>query len=486
MMTIAPTNLLFIMSDEHQMGAMGCAGHPIVKTPNLDRLASEGTRFEAAYTASPICVPARAAFATGRRVHDTGYWCNAHPYDGKVKSWGHRLQETGHTVLSIGKLHYRDEADPTGFDTQVNPMHVVDGVGDVMGAVRDQLPVRHRTKALSEKIGPGDSTYIQYDRQITAEAQRWLTEEAPKLDRPWVVFVSLVCPHFPLIAPPAFYAMYPPDEMPAPRDRPDDGVARHPWIEAQAGCQIYDRFFTEETRRIAIASYYGPTSFQDDNVGKVLAALDGAGLSESTRVIYTSDHGDNLGARGLWGKSNMYQESAGIPMIARGPGVPVGKIVSTPVSLLDAYPTILESVGEVLTGDEKALPGASLWDIANADDDASRAVFCEYHAVAATTGAFMIRKGRFKYVHYVGFPAQLFDLEADPLERNDLAADQGYASVVADLAAELHKICDPEEVDRRAKTDQAALVDRHGGRDAVLAKGSFSGTPAPGDKAVYG
>ena len=135
---------------------------------------------------------------------------------------------------------------------------------------------------------------------------------------------------------------------------------------------------------------------------------------------------------------------------------------------------------------EKALPGASLWDIANADDDASRAVFCEYHAVAATTGAFMIRKGRFKYVHYVGFPAQLFDLEADPLERDDLAADQGHASVVADLAAELHKVCDPEEVDRRAKTDQAALVDRHGGRDAVLAKGSFSGTPAPGEKAVYG
>jgi choline-sulfatase len=485
-MTIAPANLLFIMSDEHQMGAMGCAGHPIVKTPNLDRLAYEGTRFEAAYTASPICVPARAAFATGRRVHDTGYWCNAHPYDGKVRSWGHRLQETGHTVLSIGKLHYRDEADPTGFDTQVNPMHVVDGVGDVMGAVRDALPVRHRTKALSEKIGPGDSTYIQYDRQITAEAQRWLTEEAPKLGRPWVVFVSLVCPHFPLIAPPEFFTMYPPDEMPAPRDRPDDGVARHPWIEAQAGCQIYDRFFTEETRRIAIASYYGLTSFQDDNVGKVLAALDGAGLSESTRVIYTSDHGDSLGARGLWGKSNMYQESAGIPMIARGPGVPVGKIVSTPVSLLDAYPTILESVGEVLTGDEKALPGASLWDIANADDDASRAVFCEYHAVAATTGAFMIRKGRFKYVHYVGFPAQLFDLEADPLERNDLAADQGHALVVADLEAELHRICDPIEVDRRAKADQAALVDRHGGRDAVLAKGSFSGTPAPGEKAVYG
>jgi choline-sulfatase len=485
-MTVAPANLLFIMSDEHQTGAMGCAGHPIVRTPNLDRLAAEGTRFDAAYTASPICVPARAAFATGQRVHDTGYWCNAHPYDGRIKGWGHRLRETGHAVLSIGKLHYRDEADPTGFDTQVNPMHVVDGVGDVMGAVRDELPVRVRTKALSEKIGPGESGYTKYDRQITAETIRWLNEDASRHDKPWVLFVSLVCPHFPLIAPPEFYEMYPPEKMPAPRDRPDDGVSRHPWIEALAGCQIYDRFFTEETRRIAIASYYGMCSFLDDNIGQILGALDGAGLSSSTRVIYTSDHGDNLGTRGLWGKSNMYQESAGIPMIARGPGVPEGKTVSTPVTLLDGYPTILGGAGEALNGTERTLPGKSLWDIANADDDVERVGFSEYHAVAATSGAFLIRKGRFKYIHYVGFDPQLFDLNADPLERNDLAADPAHGDVLADLSAELYRICDPVEVDRRAKADQAALVARHGGREAVLAKGSFSGTPAPGEKAIYG
>jgi choline-sulfatase len=485
-MTVAPANLLFIMSDEHQTGAMGCAGHPIVRTPNLDRLAAEGTRFDAAYTASPICVPARAAFATGQRVHDTGYWCNAHPYDGRIKGWGHRLRETGHTVLSIGKLHYRDEADPTGFDTQVNPMHVVDGVGDIMGAVRDELPVRVRTKALSEKIGPGESGYTKYDRQITAESIRWLNEEAPRHNKPWVLFVSLVCPHFPLISPPEFYEMYAPDQMPAPRDRPDDGMSRHPWIEALAGCQIYDRFFTEETRRIAIASYYGMCTFLDDNIGQILGALDGAGLSGSTRVIYTSDHGDNLGTRGLWGKSNMYQESAGIPMIARGPGVPEGKTVATPVTLLDAYPTILEGVGEILNDAERTLPGKSLWDIANAGDDADRVGFSEYHAVAATSGAFLIRKGRFKYIHYVGFAPELFDLEADPLERNDLASDPAHGDVLADLSAELHRICDPVEVDRRAKADQAALVARHGGREAVLAKGSFSGTPAPGEKAIYG
>lgn len=485
-MSVAPSNLLFIMSDEHQARALGCVGHPVVKTPSLDHLAAEGTRFDAAYTASPICVPARAAFATGRYTHDTGYWCNAHPYDGRIKGWGHRLQETGHTVLSIGKLHYRDEADPTGFDTQVMPMHVVDGVGDVLGAVRDRLPERRRTKALSESIGAGESGYTRYDRQITDEASRWLTEVAPRQGRPWVLFVSLVCPHFPLIAPPEFYALYPPDEMPAPRDRPADGVTRHPWIEALANCQIYDRFFSEATRRIAIASYFGLCSFLDDNIGKILAALEGAGLSGSTRVIYTSDHGDNLGTRGLWGKSNMYEESSAVPLIARGPGVPVGKTVKTPVSLLDAHPTILDCVGVTARPEDLERPGKSLWNIAAQDDDTSRVAFSEYHAVGAVTGAFMIRKGRFKYIHYVGYQPQLFDLDADPRERNDLSADASHAHVLSDLEAELLAICDPETVDRQAKADQATLVERHGGREAVIARGSFSGTPAPGDVAIYG
>jgi len=181
----------------------------------------------------PFVCP-RAAFATGRPVHQTGNWCNAHPYDGQVKGWGHRLQEAVHPVRSIGKLHYRDEADPTGFDTQVVPMHVVDGVGDVMGAVRDILPERPRTKALSEKIGPGEFSYTKYDRQITDAAVHWLSEEAPGLDRPWVVFVSLVCPHFPLIAPHKFFDLYDPHQIPPPRDHPDNGHPRHPWIEAQA------------------------------------------------------------------------------------------------------------------------------------------------------------------------------------------------------------------------------------------------------------
>ncbi|HAT34989.1 MAG TPA: sulfatase, partial [Rhodospirillaceae bacterium] len=308
-----PQNMLFIMSDEHNIDYMGCSGHPLQQTPNIDAFAARGTRFSAAYTASPICVPARAAFATGRYPHQVRSWCNGTPYTGEIKSWGHRLQAEGHSVKSIGKLHYRNDTDDTGFDEQLLPMHVIDGVGDVLGAVRDQtpLPVRYQCEKLSEGIGSGDSNYLQYDRDILAETCRWFEEEAPKHDdKPWVLFVSFVCPHFPLVAPPEFYDLYNPKDLEKSKASIEDGYVRHPWVEKLANCQIYDRYFTEESRGVARAAYMGMVSFLDDNIGQILAALDSSGLSDSTRVIYTSDHGDNLGARGLWGKSNFYQESA--------------------------------------------------------------------------------------------------------------------------------------------------------------------------------
>ena len=130
------SNLLIIMSDEHQGRAMGAAGHPFVQTPNLDALAARGLRFTDAYTPSPICVPARAAFAAGREVHTTRLWDNAMPYVGEPRGWGHALQGAGVPVESIGKLHYRRDDDPSGFDRQHIPMHVADGVGMVWGSIR--------------------------------------------------------------------------------------------------------------------------------------------------------------------------------------------------------------------------------------------------------------------------------------------------------------------------------------------------------------
>ncbi|MEL6233132.1 MAG: sulfatase-like hydrolase/transferase, partial [Pseudomonadota bacterium] len=133
-------NLLILMSDEHQARAMGCAGHPalagLIRTPHLDALAGRGVRFANAVTPSPICVPARASFATGRYVHQTRLWDNAMPYAGQIPGWGHALQRAGVRVESIGKLHYRAEEDPAGFDVEHIPMMVVGGVGMVWASIR--------------------------------------------------------------------------------------------------------------------------------------------------------------------------------------------------------------------------------------------------------------------------------------------------------------------------------------------------------------
>ena len=480
-----PTNLLIIMSDEHNPKVLGCNGHPLIKTPHMDALAARGTRFTAAYTNSPICIPARASFATGRHVHEMDdYWDNGHPYDGRVEGWGHKLQRQGHAVTSIGKLHYRNADLPTGFDEQIVPMHVVEGIGDISGCVREPLHVRNKCRALSEQIGPGNSTYLDYDRDITRHTLDWLENEAPNhTEKPWVLFVSFVCPHFPLIAPPEFYEMYPLDQIPQPKGGDGSGYVRHPWAQALRGCQIYDDFFTEETRRIAITSYYGMTSFLDDNIGQVLAKLDAVGLTDHTRVIYTSDHGDNLGARGLWGKSNQYEESAGVPMIMAGPDIPEGQVCTTPVSHVDCHQSVFHSTGAEMAADDRT--GRSLFDIAGEPDDAERIVLSQYHAVGAVTGAFMLRQGNWKYVHYVGLPPELFDLANDPEEMKDLGQDPAQADRISAFERALRDMLDPEAVDASAKASQRALVEKHGGREAILKKGGFGATPAPGEEPVF-
>ncbi len=482
-----PTNLVIIMSDEHNPKIMGCNGHPIVKTPNIDALAAAGTSFTSAYTTCPVCVPARAAFAVGKYVHQIGYWDNADAYEGAIPSWHHHLRDRGHRVVSIGKLHFRGlPGDDHGFSEEVIPMNVIEGKGDLMGLVRNDLPERGLSWKIAKLAGPGETSYTFYDREIATKAQIWLREEAPKYrDKPWVLFVSFVCPHFPLVAPAEYYYKYPLDQMPLPKQYAHDERPQHPYLRDYSGSFSYDKFFDAQKLQKAIAAYYGLCTFLDDNIGKVLRTLDATGLTDNTRVLYTSDHGDNLGARGLWGKSTMYEEVAGVPLIIKGPGIPRGKKINEPANHVDTYPFILECAGESAPEMYDGHPGHSLFDLARGSSP-DRNVLTEYHGMGSTTGAFMIRHGRYKYVHYVAYPAQLFDLETDPEELRDLASDSAYSDVVTECRSCLYKICDPAEVDARAKKRQAELLAENGGRDAVIERGDLGFTPPPGYPIVLG
>ncbi len=476
-----PAHLLFLLSDEHSRDMTGCYGHPCIQTPHLDGLAARGARFTRACTPCPICVPARASLATGRWVHQIGAWDNAFPYSGAVPSWGHRLQDQGFQVVSIGKLHFRGPRDNNGFTQEIEPLHVVGEVGDLLGCLRERSPARDKREGIAE-AGPGSSTYLEYDARIARHAVQWIEAHAHD-ERPWVLFVSFVCPHPPYIAPPRLFDLYPPDRLPLP---PQWRAGEHPehselrWMREKFGYGEFD----EPLLRKAIAAYSGAVTYLDERIGEVLGALERLGLTDRTRVMYSSDHGENLGARGLFGKFTMYEESVTVPLLLAGPDVPAGRIVGTPASLVDCFPTVLEAVGAEPAPGDLSLPGRSLWGLA-AEPDRDREVVSEYHAVNSRRAIFMLRGLRYKYVHYAGASPQLFDLETDPHELRDLASDPAHEAVRQAMETRLRARLDPESVDAQARSDQHAKIEAHGGEAQVLRRGTFDNSPVPGETPAF-
>lgn len=467
-------NLLILCSDEHRADAIGALGHPIVRTPVLDALAARGTTFTRAYSPSPICVPARAALATGQPAHRIGAWDSSAAYDGTPAGWAHALREAGYRTASIGKLHYRSDADDHGFDEEILPMNVHRSIGWPICMLRDPAPDDPSVAELAADVGTGETTYTTYDRAVTGAACDWLETRGREDGTPWAAFVSLVSPHFPLRAPEAFAALYDGVAM----DEAIPGRPDHPELQALARFFDYDRHFDDETRRMARVAYYGLVSFLDACLGKVLGALEASGQAEDTLILYTSDHGEMLGDHGFWTKQVMYEGSVAVPMILSGPGVPSGKRCATPVTLLDVAPTAAALAGVGSPGWEH---GADLLALANAPDDPARSAFSEYHDGGSSTGAFMVCWDRWKYVAYAGMRPQLFDLAADPCERTDLGRSRApdAAAARAEGEARLAALCDVDAVNAAAFADQRARVEAMGGREAVLATMSFGHTPAP-------
>ncbi len=471
-------NLLVIISDEHRRDAMGCMGHPIVRTPHLDQLATSGTVFENAYTPSPICVPTRAALATGEYIHRTGHWDSAAPYAGTPNSWMHAIRNTGADVVSIGKLHFRSGEDDNGFTEEIIPMHVAGGgLGWTVGLLRDDPPPYDAAAELAADVGPGESEYTHYDRAITSAACDWLANRKHS-DKPWAGFVSFINPHYPLTAPEDFHKLYKPEDMDFPFAHDLGQQPIHPELAHLHSFWDYDRYFDEQRIREAKAAYYALVSFMDDCLGQVLAALDQTGQRDDTLIVYVSDHGDMMGDHGFWTKSVMYEASVGIPMIVSGPGIAAGKTSATPASLIDIAPTAADLFGARAFSD--GLPGCSLTALANAADDPDRTVFSEYHDGGSSTGFYMVRWDDWKYVYYAGLPPQLFNLATDPNEVRDLGQVDTSEAIAARAEGErrLRAICDPDAVNAEAFADQRRRIEAFGGREAC-ASIRFNHTPAP-------
>jgi choline-sulfatase len=258
----------------------------------------------------------------------------------------------------------------------------------------------------------------------------------------------------------------------------------HPAIDRFRRFFDFHPQFTQAEIRRLLASYYATCAYLDRQIGRVLGHLEKLRLLEDTVVVYTSDHGEGLGARGIYGKFSLYDESAAVPMVLAGPGVPSGQICRTPVSLIDTFPTAVETVGARLADSDVDLPGRSLLKIA-AEPDADRPVFSEYHAVGSLRASYMVRNLRHKYNHYVGGPPQLFDMLKDPDELHDLSSDPAHALLLREAEGRLRAIVDPEAADALARADQRKKVDAFGGEAAVLARGAFDNSPVPGEEPAF-
>lgn len=446
-------NVLLIQTDEHRPDAMSWTGHPFVETPNVDRLAERGTAFTSAYCNSPLCAPSRASFVTGQYVHEIEAWDNALPYHGQASTWGEHLAEEGVDTALVGRKHFDPYGD-AGFPDQRKPELSRPPI-EIPRLERDPPPeYEHATDRFYEP--EIDEGRMETSVERTDEAISWLRDEAPD-DRPWTLYLSYQPPHFPLTAPEEYWELYPPNEMDLPFDYP--AAEDHPIVnDLQRHFRGTD--LDDETLRRLRTGYYALCTAIDEQIGRVLDALDATDRAEDTVVIYTSDHGELLGDHGLWWKCCTYEPAVGVPLVMAGPGVPSGERIDAPVSLVDLVPTIAD-----LTGATRAeeWSGRSLLPLLEGDEDETRIAFSEYHAHGVRNGMFMVRKGDYKYVYYPDNPPQLFDLENDPFEVTNLAGVEKYRDVQRDLHEELLEIVspDPDSVDERARENQRMRLEAY-------------------------
>lgn len=452
-MTIERPNIIVLLSDEHAADVVGAVGHPVVQTPNLDRLAGAATTYESAYCTSPMCVPSRLSMLSGRYAHQIGAWDNGVIPEPGFRSWGHHLREAGYESVLAGRTHFNGPDRLLGFDRRLSDdldFWITDD-GKPPGRVPEW---RRGSNSHVSVAGAGTHVHTEHDASVTAQVVEFLNERAHRRDAtPFILYVGYMHPHFPLIADPKYLDLYDPAAMPLPSTRHESSADQHPVIAQLRRAFHNDETLTDEQQRLAVASYFALVSHLDHHIGRVLDAVHETSLCDNTVIIYTSDHGEMAGHHGIWQKQCFYEPSIRVPLMVSTPEhvreeAPTERI-GTDVSQIDVLPTIRALAG---LDPDPALPGVSLLSGRTGDE---RVVFAEYHAQGMVDGGFMLKRGRYKYCAYVGHPPQLFDVHDDPMELHDLADEPAYSGLRASLEAQLRAIADPVEVNAQAKADQA-------------------------------
>jgi choline-sulfatase len=454
-------NVLIIMSDQHSKHVLGAYGNDIIRTPNLDRLAAGGMRFDNCYCPAPLCVPSRMSFMTGKTPSQNRVWGNRDSLDSNIPTWAHALGAVGYETTIVGRMHFVGPDQRHGFSNRAQrtyfgaPYFGTHPAGAPL--FKDIPPITSgQDRAAVEVSGYGRTTYQAFDDLVTDSTAKYLEQQGSNgSDQPFAAVAGFVLPHCPFFAPKELFDYYYKRvDVPIPTE---DELRGEP--EAIRNFKQVARIeepIDPDRIRIARAAYFGLVEYVDTQVGRILGTLERSGLAENTLVIYTSDHGEMGGEHGCWWKSTYYEGSVGVPLIASMPGtIPAGTSSDAVCNLYDIGPTVIDIAG----GD--ALPDIEGRSLARTlttshDPDWENETFAELTHEGIPSR--MIRRGPWKLYRYDDDtqPA-LFNLDTDPDEHTNLGEIAQYADVRTDLLERLAHGWNPQEI-RRVMAERARAM----------------------------
>lgn len=432
-----PLNVLYIVSDDLNV-SLGCYGNSTVKSPNIDKLAARGVRFDRAYCQFPLCNPSRSSFLTGRKPNATTVLNNQKVFRDSIPDTvtiGQLFQQHGYDVARVGKLYHYGvptQIGTDGLDDKPSWQHVVNPKGhdkDVEDQIFTLTPGQFGG-TLSWFNDPSDKP--QTDDIGATEAIKLLEQNK---DKPFFLAVGFYRPHTPYVAPKKYFDMYPLASIPLPAQPKNlDGIP-----DLAITTKKEEAAMSDDLKRQAIQAYYASTTFMDAQVGRVLDALDKLGLADKTIVVFHSDHGYHLGERNMWQKQSLFEESIRVPLIFAGPGVKAkGGMVKAPVELLDVYPTVAHLAGFEAP---KYLDGRTLRPALNNPDAKAKGIAFSQVQRAGGIPGLSIRTEKYHFIswNYGDGGEQLYDVVADPREAKNLVSDAASAQTLQQMRNQVLK-----------------------------------------------
>ncbi|KAI4224671.1 MAG: hypothetical protein LQ349_007197 [Xanthoria aureola] len=417
-----------------------------IKTPHIDALAARSTVFSSAYCAAPLCAPSRSSLCTGQLPTKIGAWDNASPLGCDVPTYAHYLRREGYETVLAGKMHFIGE-QLHGFEERLTSDIYP---GDFGWSVNWDQPDRrlewyHNTSSINQAGPCIRSNQLDFDEEVMFKSTRYLYAAARRKpsDRPFCLTVSLTHPHDPYTIHKKYWDRYENQDIPMPDvNIPDEDQDPHSTRLLHVEGLTEEKPPDEAILR-ARQAYFGAVSYVDDNVGRILEVLRECGLDENTIVIFSADHGDMLGERGLWYKMSWFEGSARVPLLISYPQRFTNKTIPQNVSSLDLLPTLVDLVGGSIDS-RLPLDGNSLLpylESANGLDITNDTVYGEYAGEGTIAPLMMIRRGPWKFVTCPVDPPQLFNLRADPKELQNLATSQTpeIRNVLTSFVKEAHE-----------------------------------------------